>query len=380
MHESRYDDGYVRANYAVADMLGGFGEGFCFDTNTLHQGSLGGGGGRDALIFEYNAFEKSQTLDRVICNPCGGFWSQDAQSRCYEGDGRVDDPLKFPPPPRPSPPPPPPVRVAAVIHSPPPLPPPPPPPPKPPPPPPPPKPPAKPAPTTPARSCWVLMPDGCTAQPDAGTPVNSWVRDTYGEENMNAATPQGCAARIDGYNSWCAIGNARTHYNPASPTPLPPPPPPSPPPLLSPPPPLSQAPKPSPPLPKAAATAAPTVDSAAAASAASTPSATLASAVAGARTQRNVPPLATSGAAAPALRYARYSSPYNLAVLGLAIFCLTFGTTLLCKQRGAPLQPAAAPKVVAAAGGGAAGGGARVDKGAREKKAKRAPGEKRPRR
>ena len=69
LRESRYDDGYVRANYEVVDMLGGFGEGFCFDTNTLHQGSLGGGGGRDSLIFEFNAFEKSQVIRKckVMC-------------------------------------------------------------------------------------------------------------------------------------------------------------------------------------------------------------------------------------------------------------------------------------------------------------------------
>jgi len=85
-------------------MLGDWGEGFCFDTNTLHQGELGGGDGRDAIIFEFNAFEKSQTLDRELCAPCGGFWSLDANSRCYEGDGWVDDEIHYPPPPTPSPP------------------------------------------------------------------------------------------------------------------------------------------------------------------------------------------------------------------------------------------------------------------------------------
>eukprot|EP00966_Prymnesium_polylepis_P293855 6786636-Prymnesium_polylepis.1 len=65
---------------ALLAVLGDWGEGFCFDTNTLHQGELGGGDGRDAIIFEFNAFEKSQTLDRELCAPCGGFWSLDANS------------------------------------------------------------------------------------------------------------------------------------------------------------------------------------------------------------------------------------------------------------------------------------------------------------
>jgi len=104
MGESRYDDAYVRANYEAVPMLGEIGEGFCFDTNTVHKGELVGWHGRDALIFEFNAFEKSQVLDRVVCSPCGGFWSQDAHAPCYEGDGWVDEPLEFPPPPSPAPP------------------------------------------------------------------------------------------------------------------------------------------------------------------------------------------------------------------------------------------------------------------------------------
>eukprot|EP00966_Prymnesium_polylepis_P320557 7376936-Prymnesium_polylepis.1 len=63
-HESRFDDEWVRANYEVADMLGEVGEGFCFDSNTIHRGELRGTGGRDSLIIEFNASEKSQTLDR----------------------------------------------------------------------------------------------------------------------------------------------------------------------------------------------------------------------------------------------------------------------------------------------------------------------------
>jgi len=39
-----------------------------------------------------------------LCAPCGGFWSLDADSRCYEGDGWVDDEIHYPPPPTPSPP------------------------------------------------------------------------------------------------------------------------------------------------------------------------------------------------------------------------------------------------------------------------------------
>ena len=41
-HESRYTDEYVRREYPVQDLLGSRGEGFCFDTNSIHSGTLVG--------------------------------------------------------------------------------------------------------------------------------------------------------------------------------------------------------------------------------------------------------------------------------------------------------------------------------------------------
>ena len=51
---SRFRDSYVRSAYAQdeAALLGDVGDGFCFDTNAIHQGTLSGSRHRDSLIFE----------------------------------------------------------------------------------------------------------------------------------------------------------------------------------------------------------------------------------------------------------------------------------------------------------------------------------------
>lgn len=89
LEESRFDDQYISANYEVQAMLGQAGEGFCFDTNTVHRGLLEGNESRTCLIFEFNAFAKSQILDREICNPCGGFRELDESSRCHSKQRRL---------------------------------------------------------------------------------------------------------------------------------------------------------------------------------------------------------------------------------------------------------------------------------------------------
>lgn len=63
--ESRFDDAYVRREYEVRELLGHRGEGFCFDTNSIHSGTLWGSRTRDALIFEFNEYDKSLGLSRV---------------------------------------------------------------------------------------------------------------------------------------------------------------------------------------------------------------------------------------------------------------------------------------------------------------------------
>lgn len=52
---SRYSDAYVHASYPPPlSMLGDVGDGFCFDTNSIHQGSLGGSRQRDSLVLEFH--------------------------------------------------------------------------------------------------------------------------------------------------------------------------------------------------------------------------------------------------------------------------------------------------------------------------------------
>jgi hypothetical protein len=99
------------------------------------------------------------------------------------------------------------------------------------PPPPPPTPaPALTVPTTPYGSCWMQHPSGCpcaagsgcrTANSTAYFPVG-WNRDTYGENNLNSRTFEGCMARAIGENAWCGTTNVETYYVPF-PSPSPPP-------------------------------------------------------------------------------------------------------------------------------------------------------------
>ena len=63
---SRFSDAYIREAYpeGALPLLGDVGEGFCFDTNAIHQGSLDGSKQRDALIFEFHDKRKVQAYAR----------------------------------------------------------------------------------------------------------------------------------------------------------------------------------------------------------------------------------------------------------------------------------------------------------------------------
>ena len=66
---SRLADDYVESNYHVRPMLGEIGEGFIFDTNSIHRATMvGEGGHRESLIFEFNPKAKSSFLKN---SPCG---------------------------------------------------------------------------------------------------------------------------------------------------------------------------------------------------------------------------------------------------------------------------------------------------------------------
>ena len=68
LSESRYTDAYVRRGYEVATLSSSLGEGVCFDTNALHQGSLEGQSAqRDAVLFEWNLRNKSGVLYSRAC-------------------------------------------------------------------------------------------------------------------------------------------------------------------------------------------------------------------------------------------------------------------------------------------------------------------------
>ena len=71
LSESRFAAEYVEREYAVTDILGDFGEGFCFDTNAIHKGSLKGKYRRDAIIFEFHNERKAQSFaEGNIGVPC----------------------------------------------------------------------------------------------------------------------------------------------------------------------------------------------------------------------------------------------------------------------------------------------------------------------
>ena len=71
LHESRFAAAYVEREYAVVDILGDFGEGFCFDTNAIHKGTLGGTHRRDAIIFEFHDQRKVRRMyDENVSAPC----------------------------------------------------------------------------------------------------------------------------------------------------------------------------------------------------------------------------------------------------------------------------------------------------------------------
>lgn len=65
---SRFSSSFVRRNYRTVPMVGKMGEGFIFDTNTIHSATVTGNRSREALVIEFNPAEKARLLDR---SPCG---------------------------------------------------------------------------------------------------------------------------------------------------------------------------------------------------------------------------------------------------------------------------------------------------------------------
>ena len=68
---SSFADAYVERNYDVRPMLGQVGEGFVFDTNSIHRATmLGNGSSRETLVMEFNQREKAAALTRSPCGAC----------------------------------------------------------------------------------------------------------------------------------------------------------------------------------------------------------------------------------------------------------------------------------------------------------------------
>ena len=60
--ESRFAANAVKARYTVTSMLGRSGDGFCFDTNSIHKGEMLGSEARDVIIFNFD-----QAAHRMFC-------------------------------------------------------------------------------------------------------------------------------------------------------------------------------------------------------------------------------------------------------------------------------------------------------------------------
>ena len=60
--ESRFDGDFVRNRYNATQMLGRLGDGFIFDTNTIHRGRPGEMRRRDVLVFEFNIPEELKAV------------------------------------------------------------------------------------------------------------------------------------------------------------------------------------------------------------------------------------------------------------------------------------------------------------------------------
>jgi hypothetical protein len=73
LQESRFADEYVRREYKVKTLLGSRAheqseqevDGFCFNTNSIHAGTLNGSQTRDAVVFEFNQYAKSVGLSSI---------------------------------------------------------------------------------------------------------------------------------------------------------------------------------------------------------------------------------------------------------------------------------------------------------------------------
>ena len=53
-------------------LTGGAGEGFCFDTNAIHRGTLEGHTERDVVIVTFDVVSRKSRLLNAHNNPCGG--------------------------------------------------------------------------------------------------------------------------------------------------------------------------------------------------------------------------------------------------------------------------------------------------------------------
>lgn len=65
---SRFSDRFVERSYRPVAMTGELGEGFVFDTNSVHRANVKGSKGRQTLVFEFNPRGKAKLLDQ---SPCG---------------------------------------------------------------------------------------------------------------------------------------------------------------------------------------------------------------------------------------------------------------------------------------------------------------------
>ena len=67
LKESRFHETHVEAQYNVTALFGRPGDGFCFDTNTIHRGTMKGSKHRDVLVFEFD-----HRPQRIGCPTIGG--------------------------------------------------------------------------------------------------------------------------------------------------------------------------------------------------------------------------------------------------------------------------------------------------------------------
>ena len=64
-------------------------------------------------------------------------------------------------------------------------------------------------PTSPANSCWFVMPSGCPNHQNGWS--YGWVRDTTGEQE-EGRTSSGCDKRKSAQNGWCDTNDAKIYF------------------------------------------------------------------------------------------------------------------------------------------------------------------------